>query len=372
MSIKKILVFTVAFAMLLSLVSCDKCKDGHIDEDVDFICDECGEPMPCYHADEDGDFLCDKCGEFYEAPVVYADFTVTVKSEDGAPVSGVKAIVTDSEGAEVLSATTGSDGKVSGNAPTGEYYISFEIESDGYVYVPNGFIDIKKDGNDFVYVTVDNTPDGSAEKPFFISEDTATYTIPAGATFTFTIKGTERTLVIENANVTLNYNGATVTPDDGKIEVRVSGSTDPNSPPTAFTLTNTASADNEVTLSFVSDPGTRENPIEIALGTEYTTPVITNESIIYYTLNAAAAGSITISSATEGNVLKLTNLTKSQVTDYTDGTAGASVTVSGVDAGDVILVEVSIKSTVIPEDPNAPTEDELVAEGAITFTVVAE
>lgn len=370
MSIKKILASLFALSLIFSLASCgDTCADGHIDEDVDFFCDECGEPMPCDHADENGDFLCDKCGEFYEAPIVYADFTVTVKSESGAAVSGVKAIITDDDGVEVLNDTTGADGKVGGNLPTGRYYVSFEIDSDGYVYVPNGFIEIKKENNDFTYVTVDNTPDGSAEKPFFISEDTATYTIPANTTFTFTIKGTERTLVIENAAVKLNYKGVDYAPEAGKIEVRVSGAIDANSPPTPFTVTNTTSSETEVTLSFVSDPGTRENPYAVELGEVYTTEVITNEDIVYYAWTATAQGTLTISSETAGNVLKLTNLTKSKVSDYTNGTAGASVTLTDISAGDKILIEVSIKSVVAPEDPDNPTEDELIASGAVSFTV---
>ena len=393
MSIKKNITLALAAAVtaasILSLTACgDPCENGHIDEDVDYYCDECGEAMPCDHEDKDGnclcdlcgaevpceqhvdenrDFLCDKCGAFYEAPVVYANMSITVKSEDGAAVSGVTVCVTNSDGETVLNKATGTSGKVSANLPTGEYYVSFELDTDGYVYIPNGFINLTKNGGNFEYVTIDNTPDGSAAKPFFIGENVATYTIAAGATYTFTIKGGERALVIENASIVLNYNGQDYLPEDGKLEMRISGSIDANDPPKAFTVTNTANVETEVTFNFTYDPGTRENPIEVSLNTEYTTSVITNETILYYVWVADASGTLNITSISAGGELKLTNITRSQVSDYTDGSAGATVSIDNVQVNDVILVEISVKSMVAPEDPDSPTEDELAASGSVTF-----
>ncbi|MBQ7386958.1 MAG: hypothetical protein IJW03_02205 [Clostridia bacterium] len=345
---KKIFLFiavsALTLALALSLVSCDKCKDGHVDSDKDFICDECGGDMPCDHIDDDGDFLCDKCGEFYEAPIVYADFKITVYNDDTSAFEGVRVLINDAEGTEVLNTLTDKNGEVKGNLATGKYFISFELDSDGYVYVPGGYIEIKKENNSFTYTAIDNTPDGTPEKPFFISDDEVVYTIPAGATYTFTLKGETRTMIIENSSVSVSYGGTEYTPVDNKIEVSVSGPTDPSDPPTAFTVTNTADSDNEVTLRFVSPLGSRNNPFSVTNGMPYTTEIITYEDIIYYVFTATDNGTVHVSSETEENYIKIMNTTTSRVSEYTDGTVGSTVSLRDVNEGDRILIEVSTDS----------------------------
>ena len=82
MSYKRILLIASALRVILALTACGKCKDGHVDADGDLYCDECEEKLPCTkHKDENGDLLCDICEEFYEAPVVKADYSVSVSDE---------------------------------------------------------------------------------------------------------------------------------------------------------------------------------------------------------------------------------------------------------------------------------------------------
>lgn len=60
----------LAFALAFSLVSCGEC-DEHVDENKDYICDECDaelqkpEPPACEHVDADDNAACDKCGAAY-------------------------------------------------------------------------------------------------------------------------------------------------------------------------------------------------------------------------------------------------------------------------------------------------------------------
>ncbi len=350
MPIKKILSFiavgALGTALLLSLVSCDKCQDGHTDADKDFICDVCGNDMPCEHEDKNGDALCDKCGEFYEAPIVYADFKITVHSDDGSKFSGVEVSIFDSDGNKVLGGTTDACGEIVGNLALGEYFVSFEHDAGDGIYIPGGYLELSESGtNSFSYTAIDNTADGSADKPFFISEDEMTYTFPAGATYNFIIKGESRTMLIENANVSVIYSGSEYTPTGGKLELLVSGPSDPSDPPTAFTVTNTYSEENEVTLRFIWKLGSQSNPISVSANEAYTTESITYDDTVYYIFTATVGGNMTLTSATEENHISMMNITTSRASDYTNGKAGSSITLEGVNAGDKILIQVSSYST---------------------------
>lgn len=59
-----VILFSLSF-LSLTLVSCknNKCKN-HLDENKDFICDQCGEKMPLcdIHIDTNHDLICDECG----------------------------------------------------------------------------------------------------------------------------------------------------------------------------------------------------------------------------------------------------------------------------------------------------------------------
>ncbi len=346
MSIKRFFsslsLLALCFALMLTLASCDKCKSGHVDSDKDFICDVCGSDMPCDHMDADGDFLCDKCGEFYEAPTVTSDFKITVYTEDGGTLSSVKVSIFD-DGKKVFDSVTGEDGTVSGNLAVGEYFVSFELTEESNIYIPASDFNITANGsNIFSYNAVDNTPDGSAEKPFFISEDEHTYTIPAGATYNFTLKGEKRTMVIENSNISVNFSGIDYTPDSGKVEISVYGPDDPSDPPTAFTVTNTSNTENEVTLRFVWKVGSRNNPITAELGTSYTTDIITSENTVYYILTATEDCTLELTSSTANGYISMMNLNTSAASNSTNGTAGSSITLSGVKLGDKVLIQVSV------------------------------
>ena len=69
-TMKKLLVILLVLTLALGLVGCKKCKD-HVDNDVDFKCDECGEDVACVHKDADVDNVCDRCKVTLNADFAY-------------------------------------------------------------------------------------------------------------------------------------------------------------------------------------------------------------------------------------------------------------------------------------------------------------
>ena len=327
MALKRFLILALTLTLVLALAACggeekDDCSNGHVDADENGICDRCTELLDLPDPETD------------------PDFSVNIKDESGAPVANATVTVSDNNGAVVAGGKTDANGNFKGTVAAGPYFISFDIDLDGYIYVPGDYINIESGSdNAFSYTTIDNTPDGSAAKPFFLGLDESTHTIPAGATYTFTIKGEKRTLVIENANVTVVYAGTSYTTTGEKLEISVSGPSDANDPPTAFTVTNNSSEDQQVNLKFVSLLGSRQNPIAIEAG-EHTVPMTAGASIYYYFI-ATTNSSVTLTAGTEGNYFKIENFANSLVSNYTDGTVGSSITLENVSAGDKIVIEIS-------------------------------
>ena len=356
MSLKKILSLIAAGALTVTLAfaitSCkkDPCeKNGHIDANKDFRCDECSIDMPCDHVDADEDYACDLCGELVGEPPVeevkVSDFTINIKDEDGAPVAGVVVMIFDGDGKMVVNSKTSADGSYKGSLEVGSYYTSFDIESiEGYIYIPATTITVKESGNVFNYVTIDNTPDGTAERPFFLGEDSNPVIIPASTTYYFTIKGEIRTMSIAGAALKVVYGGETYLPEDGTVSLKVSGPEDPNDPPTLFTVENTSSDDIETSITFLADPGTRSNPYEIVKGESTETAPLYSESVVYYKWVADADCTVTVVSSTEGNRITLTNLETLSTSDTSSGAVGGSVTLANVHAGQEILVTVSVNT----------------------------
>lgn len=354
MSIKKLLSLITAGALTvtlaLAITSCkkDPCeKNGHVDSDKDFRCDECSIDMPCDHVDTDEDYACDLCGELVGEPPVaevkVSDFTINVKDESGAPVSGVIVMIFDGDGKMVVNSKTSASGSYKGSLEVGSYYASFEIENvEGYIYIPATTITVKESGNVFNYVTIDNTPDGTVEHPFFLGEDVNDFTIPASTVYYFNIKGELRTMSIESDAVKVVYGGETYLPEEGKVSLKVSGPDDPNDPPTLFTVENTSASDIDITINFLADPGTRSNPYTAAKGESISSVPVFAERTVYYKWVADADCTVTVTSSTVGNRITLTNLTTYYVSDTTNGAAGDSVSIMNVLAGQEILIAISV------------------------------
>ncbi len=277
--------------------------------------------------------------ETTDAPAAKVDVTLTVKDQDGKPMPEVViTILPADESGESATLTADNDGSFTVSLTEGEYTVRFDVLPE-YVLGMDTPITVAA-GMEAVTLTVtDNTPNGSEARPFVISEESITVTVPAGITYHFTLFGANnRTLTVADANAEVTYKDTVYAPDEsGTITVRMS--TESPRDPSFFALTNKGTADAEMTVILISDPGAMDNPIVIeALDTAITANV-PQDSMVYYRWVATAAGTLTVSSADVINNISLNNNTTSQVSNFSNGAESVTLTVS---EGDVISIVVSV------------------------------
>ncbi len=319
---------------------CDECEEdytcpGHRDANSDGKCDVCTAPYTCpVHLDVDGDGKCDNCLAPYTVPTV--TYTAVILGEDGTAISGITVTLRDLEGEEIDSFVTDSDGEGSLEVAVGKYRVYFEgldemcsIAEDGHS------IEISASAS-FEYTVIDLTPDGSEDKPFYISEEEMTFDFGAGETLHFQLRGETRTLSIEGEGFKVEYDGAEYTPESGALSLLIEG---PESiyQVTEFTVTNTTATPFELDLVFTSLPGTQSNPYEAELGST-TLAEVAKESAVYYSVEVTEAGYIVVTTEDDDAVITIQNRTKSTVTSYNPGAVTVYLAVS---AGDDVLINVS-------------------------------
>ncbi len=274
-----------------------------------------------------------------EAPIPKVEVTLTVQDQDATPIpDAVVTILPADETAESATLTADAEGSITVTLPEGEYTVRFDVLPE-YVLGIETPLTVAVGMEPVILSVTDNTPNGSEERPFVISEDTATITVPAGATYHFTLfGGNNRTLTVENANAEITYKETVYTPNEsGKIEVRMS--TDNPRDPSFFALTNKGEEACEMTVIILSDPGAMDNPIVIANLGEAVTANVPQDGMVYYKWIATSTGTLTVTSTDAINNISLNNLTTSQVSNFTEGKESETLTVS---EGDEITVVVAV------------------------------
>ncbi len=296
----------------------------------------------CAHVDADDDGKCDKCsatyddGEEYTVPVASVTFTVKVAEGNVAP--GVVLTLTNAGGTEKV-LTTAADGTVSATLELGRY--SIEYDSLPTLCMPDVFfIDIEETTSAVMLLLNDNTPDGSSEKPFFLSELTTPITLDAGEELYYSFMGAAKCdIKIIGNDITVKYDGQTYTAVAGVVTIPVvpSGDTAVGNSLKKFSVTNTSGSQINTNISIVYPLGSRDNPI--SLGTNSTVVNVENgASIIYYKWVADKSGVLLVTSANNKNNIGMTNVATSAVSGQTNGSLGEYLAVT---EGDEIILSVS-------------------------------
>ena len=273
-----------------------------------------------------------------EAPAEKVDVTLTVQDQDGKPMTeAVITILPVSGESEGESYTTDESGKVNASLDAGAYTVRFDVLPE-YVLGIDTEITVTAGMDPVVLGVTDNSPNGSEERPFVINEDTVSATIPAGTTYTYTLFGANnRTVTVQNANLEITFKGTTYTPDEnGEISFRVTA--DSPREHVFFSVTNKGTDAVETTVTLTSDPGAMDNPIVIEILGENVSANVPKDGMVYYKWTATTTGHLTVSSSDSINNISLNNLTTSQVTDFTQGSESATISIT---EGDVITIVVS-------------------------------
>ena len=274
-----------------------------------------------------------------EAPAAKVEVTLTVKDQDGnAMPEAVLTILPASEEGESATLTADNEGTVTVTLPEGEYTVRFDVLPE-YVLGIDTKITVKAGMEPVALEVIDNTPNGSEERPFVINEDSLTVTVPAGETYHFTLfGGYNRTLHVTDVGAEILFRDQTYAPDEnGSIAVRIV--TDSPRDHAYVALTNKSGDTREITLTLVSDPGAMDNPIVIETLGEAITANVPQDGMVYYRWTATAAGKLTVTSADPINNISLNNLANSKVTDFTNGAESVTLEVA---EGDTITIVVSV------------------------------
>ena len=327
---------------------CDVCEEdytcpGHRDANSDGKCDVCTAAYTCpVHLDINEDGKCDNCLAPYTQPK--ATYTAVIVDEDGNAVSGVTVTVRDLEGDEVDSFVTDSEGEGSLELSVGEYRVYFEGLAEMCTIAEDGHLMEITENSSVEYTVIDLTPDGSEDKPFYISEEEMTFDFAAGETLHFQMRGESRTLSIEGESFKVSYDGEDYLPESGALSVLLEG---PESiyQVTAFTVTNTAATAVELDFVFTSLPGTQGNPYVAELGT-LKTATVAKEGTVFYTVEITEAGYIVVTTEDDDAVITIQNRTKSTVTEYNPGAVTLYLAVA---VGDDVLINVSSSADDVAE-----------------------
>ena len=318
MNLRKILISSLVVALAVSFSSCKK--------------DE-----PCEHVDKDDDFVCDKCGEDFDDGIEKESCSFTVVDSDGNKLSGAK--FTLARGSVKETFTSGANGTVSAELLAGKYSVEFDYDTIPSGFLPSVFaIEVKEDATSFELLIMNNNPNGTEERPFVLSENETSGSIPAnGEVFYALHGGNGKKLVIENENVTVVYNGETYRPENGIVEVPFSSDIGEMN---RFSVKNGTASDIELVVQLVSPLGSFDNPIVISENS-VTANVPAGGGICYKWI-APSDGVLLITSDNTKNNINLTNSTTNVVSSQTDGSAGEYMAVS---AGDEVIISVSAKTS---------------------------
>ena len=321
MKLVRILLILALAVSLLAVTACDKDTPADTSEDTTAAVEEGTTEAPT------------------EAPAAKVEVTLTVKDQDGnAMPEAVLTILPASEEGESATLTADNEGTVTVTLPEGEYTVRFDVLPE-YVLGIDTKITVKAGMEPVALEVIDNTPNGSEERPFVINEDSLTVTVPAGETYHFTLfGGYNRTLHVTDVGAEILFRDQTYAPDEnGSIAVRIV--TDSPRDHAYVALTNKSGDTREITLTLVSDPGAMDNPIVIETLGEAITANVPQDGMVYYRWTATAAGKLTVTSADPINNISLNNLANSKVTDFTNGAESVTLEVA---EGDTITIVVSV------------------------------
>ena len=315
---KKLLIFLMALMLVLSvsLVSCNK-KNNDENEPITTESETVKEPEKTPQA----------------TPKVEKQCTISVKLDNGESLSGVK--LTLKCGTSEYALETGANGTVETKLVLGKYTISYDYDTLPSGCAPDTFsVEITADTAEIRLIVVDNNPNGTFAKPFYIVEDVTPLEIDAGCEVYYIYRGAAmRYLTIENEGVVVKYHDEEFSAENGKVVVEITPSLGEMS---RFSVKNTTDAKLEISICMVAPKGSMENPFDLEESSaQASVPV---GGAVYYKYVADKNGVLMVSSRNTLNNISLSNLNSYAVTSATEGALSTYMYVS---EGDEVLIEVS-------------------------------
>ena len=295
------------------------------------------------HVDKNDDGKCDKCSAEYddgeEDPgIVKESCTFTVIDSDGNKMPGAKFTLTIGSVAETF--TSDDKGQVKAGLVAGRYDVEFDYES-----IPEGFlptttvVEVSSTAKTFELLLVNNNPNGTEERPYFISENETPCNLSKNEEIHYILRGgAGKKLVVESDKVSVTFNGETYEPENGIVEISITAGSEVMQI-NNFSVKNKTSSECQIVIKLVSPLGSMDNPIVMTESSA--TATVPTDGSVHYKWTASADGVVIVSSKNEKNNISLTNHTTNAVSSITDGGIGVYMMVS---EGDEIIIAVSAKT----------------------------
>ena len=338
MNFKKFFVILLALTVVLSFVACKDDKEdkkeceGHVDVNDDYLCDKCGVNF------DDGD----------EAPAVVVpkeyDITFVVKLDNGEPLSGIKFTLT--RGAKSFALESDSNGIASQKLEAGPYAIEYDYETLPEYCVPDTFgFKLEEDTSTVELVIVNNTPDGTATKPFPVRENETEITLNAGEEIYFVYRGaTTKKLTIAEEGITVSYNGTTYNAENGVVSLDFYPEIGKE---TLYSVKNNTDSLITTTMSLIAPLGSNENPIPLTESSSVAS--VSEEETVYYKWTADMDGVLVVTSNCENNNISLSKVIENDVLIISQ-TTGSKAAYLVIKTGEEVTIGVSAINTTDPID----------------------
>ena len=341
---KKLLALLMASVLLLTACGGGESCTEHVDADKDGKCDVCSSDVEVEttagctaHRDANDDGKCDSCEKAFDdgieaKPEELVECTLTMISDKGETLASVAFALKNDKHEYAL--TSGADGSVQATVATGTYsvVIADDVLPEGFLLISNT-VEVKADTTAIAISVMDNNPDGTQEKPFFVFEEEIALSIEAGAELYYIYRGAAlRLLTIEHAGLAVVYQGNTVSAVDGVVSLTI---TPEMGAMQSFVVKNTTNAKIEATMTLVAPLGSMENPI-VPEENSVSASVPAGDAV-YYSWTADKTGVLLVTSENPLNNISLTNTATYAVSEMTMGGKGVYIAVS---EGDVVHISV--------------------------------
>lgn len=284
------------------------------------------------------------------------------------------------DGVPVVTTRTDSEGKAKVELDPGTYSISY-MGLPAYHLAYTEVLEIVNPDCTIVLEVFDNAPNGTAERPYRLSQGVNNFTIPAGTTFHYAINAVAKIIItvkaedVEVVYITKGDNNEEIeqvcTPNENGEATFALYTGDPSNPG-KFTVLNKADQALSVTITSALPMGAPDNPFVLTALNQTETATVEKNGTVCYVWTATMDGFLCVGSEFPFSNISMQNLSNSVVTSNTDG---AGSTILAVKAGQEIRIMVSTTNGEPAEVPfilseYAGTEADpiVVANGPISFS----
>lgn len=279
--------------------------------------------------------------------------TLILKKENGDVMEDIELVVYR-DGEIVATLFTDSEGVAQAALPEGDYFVDYTGLPEYHLALTN-FVEMTAQDKTVEVEILDNSPDGSKEKPFFVGAEPTECVIPAGkecyfklnavVELTVTVKGGSSVTVYsvdeEGNEIPTSYQ------PNAQGEIVFDVYTGDANTPALFAIENTDTADKSATVTVAMPLGSMENPYVIESLDELLIVSVGDDEMVYHSWTASESGVFVLESLSAEAEILISIITEAgdeTLITMHDAVQGEKVLMITLKAEDEIIIAVSSTS----------------------------